>query len=201
MSRFLKVASAAALIVACASNEPAEQDHADGGISGSSGSASGAGGSSGSATGSGGNSGSASGGDSGSGTGTGGSSGSASGTGGASAAGGSGGSTAGAAGASTGGTSAGSECADFPVFERACWDDAWCVTAFHQIDCCGTRIAMGLFHTAVPTFDAAEAACVGTYGPCFCPPQATTTDTGQTASDESLIAVQCRSGLCTTYVP
>jgi hypothetical protein len=209
MSRWVKVASVGALIVACGSNEPADQDHADGGTGASGGSASGSGGSSGSASGTGGwasgtggNSGSASGGDSGSGTGTGGSSGSASGTGGASAAGGSGGSTTdGAAGASTGGTSSGSECADFPVFERACWDDAWCVTAFHQIDCCGTRIAMGIFHTAVPTFDAAEAACIATYGACFCPTQATTTDTGQTASDESVIAVQCRSGVCTTYVP
>jgi len=130
-----------------------------------------------------------------------GSGGSTSGMGGLSA-GGSGGSTAaGAPGGGTGGAGAQTACSDFPVFERGCWDDAWCVTAFHQIDCCGTRIATGIFHTEVAAFDSAEALCVSTYGVCDCAAGLTTTDTGQTTSDESAIAVQCRSGLCTTYVP
>jgi len=198
MSHWVRTAAAAVFVVACASNEPAEHNDPDGG---SGGSASGAGGSG------------AAGGSSGSGA-VGGSSGSgaAGGSGGSTAAGaagagtgavgGSGGSAAaGAAGAGTGGSGAETACPDFPVFERACWDDAWCVVAFHQIDCCGTRIATGIFHTAVATFDAAEAACVATYGVCDCAARPTMTDTDQTTSDESVIAVQCRSGVCTTYVP
>jgi hypothetical protein len=107
----------------------------------------------------------------------------------------------GTAGATSGGSGGGTTCSDFSQFERACWDDSWCDIAFHQLDCCGSRTAMGIFHTAVASFDAAEQTCAASYPACECAAQATTTDTGQATSDESTIAVQCRSGLCTTYVP
>ena len=131
--------------------------------------------------------------------------------------GGSGGSTGGSAGtggsqgaddggALDGGIDAGAvNCAAspqvFPVFDRACWDDLWCSTVFHQTDCCGNRKALGMLHPETERFAVVERVCQSQYPRCGCPSGPTTTDTGQTATDDSMIKVQCREGLCTTYVP
>jgi len=60
---------------------------------------------------------------------------------------------------------------------------------------------MGIFHTALASFDAAEQVCQSQYAPCTCAARPTETDTGQIANDESAIEVECRSDECTTYVP
>jgi hypothetical protein len=89
----------------------------------------------------------------------------------------------------------------FPEFDRACWDDSWCAIGFHQTDCCGNRVALGMLHPEVVRFDVAEQICRSQYPGCGCPAGPATTDTGQTATDDSLIKVACRAGACTTYVP
>jgi hypothetical protein len=89
----------------------------------------------------------------------------------------------------------------FPAFERGCSGDANCVIGFHQVDCCGNRIATGINHSERDRFDAAERICEMQYPGCGCPQGPTTTDTAQMTSDESMIAVACRSGVCTTFVP
>ena len=91
--------------------------------------------------------------------------------------------------------------ASFPKFDRACWDDFWCVVALHQVDCCGNVLATGILHPEEPCFNAAESICRSQYPGCGCPSGPIKTDTGQTAADPSQIKVQCRSGVCTTYVP
>jgi hypothetical protein len=89
----------------------------------------------------------------------------------------------------------------FPSFDRACWDATWCVVAFHRVDCCGTRLATSMLHTELERFDPAEAICDAQYPDCRCAAGPTQTDSGQTAVDESTIKVECRSGVCTSFVP
>jgi hypothetical protein len=89
----------------------------------------------------------------------------------------------------------------FPTFDRACWDDLWCSVLFHQIDCCGNLKALGMLHPELERLASSEQLCKSQYPACDCAGGTITTDTGQTATDGSQVKVQCRSGLCTTYVP
>ena len=89
----------------------------------------------------------------------------------------------------------------FPKFDAACWDNTWCAIGFHQVDCCGNLFALGMLHPELERFAAAEKICKAQYPGCGCPTGPTTTDTGQTATDVSKIAVECRAGTCTTFVP
>jgi hypothetical protein len=143
---------------------------------------------------------------------SGGTGGASGGTGGAS--GGTGGASGGTGGASGSGGSpedAASDAADvvncvaeppvFPAFDRACWESSWCEIVFHQIDCCGNRVALGVVEHEVTRFEVAEAICAAQYPVCGCPVGPTTTDTGQTTNDEAAIDVECRGGMCTTFVP
>lgn len=91
--------------------------------------------------------------------------------------------------------------ASFPNFDRACWESEWCTIAFHQVDCCGNRVALGILHPELEHFQAVEAVCQAQYPACGCPSGPTRTDTGQMASDEAAIKVECRAGICTSYVP
>ncbi|MFO0588445.1 MAG: hypothetical protein U0441_12925 [Polyangiaceae bacterium] len=89
----------------------------------------------------------------------------------------------------------------FPEFDRACAAATDCVIGFHQINCCGTRTAMGIASTAQSDFAAAEATCESQYPGCGCAQGPTMTDEGSTAIDEAMIQVQCSGGMCMTYVP
>jgi hypothetical protein len=89
----------------------------------------------------------------------------------------------------------------WPTFDRACWDDAWCSAAMHQVDCCGSVVATGILHPESMKFELAEAVCRSQQGICDCAPKPTRTDTGQVATDPAAIKVRCQSGVCTTYLP
>ena len=89
----------------------------------------------------------------------------------------------------------------FPEFDRACSAEGDCAIAFHQINCCGTRKALGIAKSAQADFATAEATCEAQYPACGCAQGPTLTDEGSTATDEAQILVQCLAGSCTTYVP
>lgn len=89
----------------------------------------------------------------------------------------------------------------FPTFDRACTTEADCFIAFHMINCCGTREALGLNSAEKQAFDDAESICSAQYPACGCAQGPTKTDEGSTANDDAMIQVQCASGQCMTYVP
>jgi hypothetical protein len=114
--------------------------------------------------------------------------------------GGSGGGTAGSGG--SGGTEV--QCTGekpvFPAFDKTCAAAADCALVFHQINCCGTRVALGISSAESAAFGAAEATCEAQYPGCGCAQQPTVAEDGKSA-DESLIQVDCLSGSCGSFVP
>lgn len=118
---------------------------------------------------------------------------------------GGGGSTATTGTGGTGGATFDVECTGgapaFPTFDKTCAAAGDCIVAFHQINCCGTREAIGIAAGEKAAFDAAEATCETQYPGCGCAQSPTMTEEGSTAVDESLIQAQCTAGACMSYVP
>lgn len=88
----------------------------------------------------------------------------------------------------------------FPAFAKTCKADADCFVAIHQIDCCGTKAALGLASTQQTAFTAAEALCEQQYPDCKCMQQPTVAEDGYTAKDSEFKAI-CQAGLCQAVVP
>lgn len=59
----------------------------------------------------------------------------------------------------------------------------------------------GVNHSQVDAYNAAEKICESQYPPCGCMSQPTKTDSGQVVSDPSKVQVECKNGVCTTYIP
>jgi hypothetical protein len=89
----------------------------------------------------------------------------------------------------------------FPSFDNSCTSPAACVIKFHQINCCGTRIALGISASASAAFDQAEAACEAMYPGCGCAALPTKAEDGKAVEDTSMIKVDCKAGTCQTFVP
>jgi hypothetical protein len=87
----------------------------------------------------------------------------------------------------------------FPVFGRTCLDDGDCFVGLHQIDCCGTRAALGLSTTEREAFFAAEGACSSMYPACGCPEGETSADDGSSCFETPV--VHCDGGGCVTSCP
>ncbi|MBK6533738.1 MAG: hypothetical protein IPF99_30375 [Deltaproteobacteria bacterium] len=89
----------------------------------------------------------------------------------------------------------------FPTFDRSCNAASDCFVARHQTDCCGNSRAMGLNVSQRAAFEAAEAICAPMYPACGCPARPPVADDGNVGNFSTMIAVDCRAGLCTSYVP
>lgn len=87
----------------------------------------------------------------------------------------------------------------FPTFSKACAGDGDCFAAYHQINCCGSLIALGLATSDKPAFEAAEKICGEQYPGCGCASQPTLAEDGYSAGVNP-IAVKCAGGKCATYV-
>jgi hypothetical protein len=94
----------------------------------------------------------------------------------------------------------------FPTFDKGCTDTPNCVIGLHQIDCCGTLVAIGFNHAFRDAFDQAEAAwrqaCPAL---CGCVAGPTRAEDGKVGSSQN-VRVQCDSignGMraCTTSFP
>jgi hypothetical protein len=83
-----------------------------------------------------------------------------------------------------------------PTLERGCGADENCVIGVHQVDCCGSLVALGMNHSERDAFDTFEAACRMTYPDCDCLSQPTRADDGTTGMGDATVA--CVSGTCTT---
>lgn len=89
----------------------------------------------------------------------------------------------------------------FPAFDKACTAAADCVIKFHMVDCCGSRVSIGINASESAAFDQAEAICDAMYPGCGCAAMPTKAEDGKTALDENTIQVDCLSGACSTFVP
>ncbi len=88
----------------------------------------------------------------------------------------------------------------FPMFDRRCTAASDCTIAVHQTDCCGNSHALGIRADQRMAFTAAETTCDGMYPRCGCPARPTVADDGMVAIPPATLAVDCRVGVCTTFV-
>jgi hypothetical protein len=92
------------------------------------------------------------------------------------------------------------DCSMFPSFDKSCSTDSDCVAKLHQVNCCGTRVSIGINVSQSAAFDVTEAACAAQFPACGCAEQATTGEDGKTMPDYSdSFPVACKAGQCTTY--
>ncbi len=88
-----------------------------------------------------------------------------------------------------------------PSFSKACVKATDCAVVMHQIDCCGTSIALGVAAGEKTRFVAEEKTCAATYPMCGCATQTTKTEDGSSLDmGGDPAAVDCVGGVCTTYV-
>lgn len=88
-------------------------------------------------------------------------------------------------------------------FSKSCSQNSDCFIAFHQTNCCGTRIAVGLSITEQGAFSAREGACQGTYPGCGCASEPTVAEDGKSGPEVNM-GVTCLTsasgGLCQTHL-
>jgi hypothetical protein len=91
----------------------------------------------------------------------------------------------------------------FPNFVKGCTNSQSCIAKLHQVDCCGTKVAIGVNHDQYTVFDNAEIAWEALCPACGCPPGSTTAEDGRTGASANVL-VQCTDidagvGVCKTY--
>lgn len=86
----------------------------------------------------------------------------------------------------------------FPTFARACSVDADCAVVEHEINCCGTLVALGIRADRRAAFDAAEAICRGQYPGCGCAASPTTADDGTRYDGARPARAACVDAVCTS---
>lgn len=86
----------------------------------------------------------------------------------------------------------------FPTFARACSVDADCAVVEHEINCCGTLVALGIRADQRAAFDAAEAICRAQYPGCGCAASPTTADDGTRYDGARPARAACVDAVCTS---
>ena len=92
----------------------------------------------------------------------------------------------------------------FPTLSDGCTGNDACVVGIHQIDCCGSKIALGLNHALLNTFQKDEAEWEASCPLCGCPPKpllAQDGKSGQPADVRVLCDMSSGSGKCKTFFP
>jgi hypothetical protein len=88
----------------------------------------------------------------------------------------------------------------FPPFDRSCQDEPDCRVAVHQVDCCGTRSALGINYLEQDRFNEAETICEPQYPRCGCPDRGIFADDGNSTYEVADLGVFCSDGSCSTFV-
>ncbi len=89
----------------------------------------------------------------------------------------------------------------FPAFSKACSADADCVVVQHQINCCGTKIAIGIGKDEQAAFAAAEKLCQSQYPACGCAQFETVAEDGYSTWQDNEFVAKCQEGICRATVP
>jgi len=85
----------------------------------------------------------------------------------------------------------------FSTFTKACTNSDSCSFGLHQLNCCGSQLAIGFNHSVVASFQAAEAAWEATCSACACAAAAPLVEDGK--SCKGTIGASCDNGMCTTH--
>ncbi len=88
----------------------------------------------------------------------------------------------------------------FPSFDMSCQSDGDCAVAVHQVNCCGTRQALGINANEIGRFTEDEAICEAQYPSCDCADFGIRADDGQSTYNPKDLGVICADGACTTFV-
>ena len=89
----------------------------------------------------------------------------------------------------------------FPTFSKTCGADSECAVAFHQINCCGTKVAWGLLACEMAPFSTAETQCEGQYPGCGCAEFQTMAEDGYSSFTATDFAAKCVFGTCRSTIP
>ncbi len=87
----------------------------------------------------------------------------------------------------------------FPTFDRQCSMATDCVAVLHQIDCCGTYVALGIRGTEQSAFAAAEKDCESMYPGCGCAQRPTVAEDGTTDNGGAQLVARCAQGQCQSH--
>jgi hypothetical protein len=89
----------------------------------------------------------------------------------------------------------------FPTFEKGCTNDASCALVRHTTSCCGSELFMGINHSEVSRFLAAESICDSQYPSCRCASEGADAEDGTMVpwGSESRIVVSCINGTCSSH--
>lgn len=85
----------------------------------------------------------------------------------------------------------------FPNFQKGCGTTANCIVKLHQVDCCGSMIAIGLNHGEFAAFDSAELSWESACPKCKCPAKPTVAEDGKSGLNAD-VKVSCDNGVCRT---
>lgn len=88
----------------------------------------------------------------------------------------------------------------FPSFDMSCQSADGCAIAVHQVNCCGTRQALGINGNEIGRFTEDEAICEAQYPACDCADFGIRADDGQSTYDPGELGVVCAENTCTTFV-
>ncbi len=89
---------------------------------------------------------------------------------------------------------------DLQFAYKGCTIDDECFAAFHQINCCGTKVAYGLNKSAMGVFQAYESVCDGQYPKCGCAQFQTQAEDGNSSFTYEDFQATCVAGKCLTSV-
>lgn len=101
------------------------------------------------------------------------------------------------------GIEAGTCKADAGIFNdviKGCTVDIACVVVLHQIDCCGSKVAIGINHASKDAFTQDETTWESSCPACGCPPAPTVAEDGKPC-DLTTCKVSCDNGQCRTSGP
>jgi len=84
---------------------------------------------------------------------------------------------------------------------KGCTVSAGCVVAFHQLDCCGSLMAVGINHASVNAFDADEAKWRMSCPACGCAARETVSEDGRMSNNQSDFRAECVNNVCRSYLP
>jgi hypothetical protein len=93
----------------------------------------------------------------------------------------------------------GPQCGAFPAIEKGCTGDQDCSFAMHNLDCCGSALAVGFNKAASDAFAAAETTWASCLGFCACLAEPPIAEDGNTLFPGGA-SVACMAGQCKTYV-
>lgn len=86
-----------------------------------------------------------------------------------------------------------------PPPDRACSSASDCALLNHQVDCCGSEVALGLASGARAAAEQQERVCAAQWPRCKCVAQQTVADDGKPFADAAGVKVRCVAGRCESY--